>query len=116
METINELRDSGLTILHFILAFAGVALNLLMKMGEEYNQEGFALKGFLKKHLISIIFSIIATPVLLIVATDSSLKDFLPVNNITAVLCGWQTQSVFKTIFSIKGKRINPNTPQDATR
>lgn len=111
METINELRDSGLTALHFLLALAGMALNLLMKMGEEYNTPEFTFKGFLKKHLISIIFSFIAIPVLLIVATDSSLKDFLPVNNITAVLCGWQTQSVFKTIFAIRTRRLsNQNT------
>lgn len=48
-------------------------------------------------------------PVLLILSYDTSLKDILPINNLTAVLAGWQTQSIFKSLMLFAGKKIIKN-------
>ena len=40
-------------------------------------------------------------------ATDESLKDVLPLNNVTATLAGWQTNSVFKALMGMyKPKQV----------
>lgn len=124
METIEHLRAAGLESMHFILGYAGLLLNLLMKAGEEYPTADFTFKAFFKRNLFSILFSLIAIPVLLIMATDTSIHEFLPINYVTSVLAGWQTQSLFKSTFAMVANRrtngnglppINPNgtsTPQ----
>lgn len=110
METINELQQAGLEPLHFLLAYAGLLLNLLMKLGEEFPLLDFSFRTFLKKYFISILFSIIAIPVLLIVATDTSIHEFLPINYVTSVLCGWQTQALFKSTFIMVANRRGLNS------
>lgn len=108
MEIINELKTAGLDFMHFALAYAGLALSLIMKMAEEYTLPDFRFRGFLKKNLISIIFSIVAIPVILIVATDTSIREFLPITYLTAVLAGWQTQEMFKSTFTmVANRRLN---------
>lgn len=109
METVHELQVAGLEPLHFLLAYAGLLLNLLMKLGEEYPLLDFSVRTFFKKYLISILFSIVAIPVLLIVSTDSGIHEFLPVNYVTAVLAGWQTQAVFKSTFAMVANRRGLN-------
>lgn len=109
MGTINELEGAGLEPLHFFLAYAGLILNLLMKMGEEFPLLDFSFKTFFKKYLFSILFSLIAIPVLLIVATDTSIHEFLPINYVTAVLAGWQTQAIFKSTFTMVVNRRGLN-------
>lgn len=107
--TIHTLQQAGLEPIHFVLAYAGMTLCLLARMGEEYPLPDFVFKKFLKQKLISIIFSIIAIPVILVVATDSSIHEFLPINLVTAVLAGWQTQSIFKSVFAMYGNRKGLN-------
>lgn len=109
METVEELQAAGLEPLHFILAYAGLLLNLLMKMGEEYPMPDFSFRSFLKRYIFSMLFSVIAIPVLLIVATDTSISEFLPINYVTAVLAGWQTQSIFKSTFTMVTNRRGLN-------
>lgn len=116
METIDSLRAAGLESIHFALGYAGLLLNLLMKTGEEYPLPDFTFRAFFKRHLFSILFSLVAIPVLLIVATDTSIREFLPINYVTAVLAGWQTQSLFKSTFTMVANRRtngNGNTPSN---
>ena len=107
--TIQSLQQAGLEPMHFFLAYAGMILCLLARMGEEYPLPDFVLKTFFKRKVISIIFSIIGIPVILIVATDSSIHEFLPINYVTAVLGGWQTQALFKSVFAMYGNRKGLN-------
>lgn len=95
----------GLQPLHFVLAYAGMLLHILMKLAECINKPDFVFQSFLKTNIIPIIISVIGIPVLLIVATDTTIQGFLPINNVTAVLAGWQTQSLFKTLVSLRGKK-----------
>lgn len=100
-----------LEIMHFILAYSGMILYILMKLAEVFPKPDFSYKAFFTQNIITVIISIIGIPVLLVLATDTSLQDILPINYVTAVLCGWQTQSLFKSVFSLystrKGFNIN---------
>lgn len=100
-----DLHIGGLTTLHYLLAYAGMLLHFLMKLAEVFNHPAFSMRYFIKANIIPLIISIIGIPVLLIVATDSAIKDILPINYVTAVLAGWQTQSVFKTLFAFYGNK-----------
>ena len=103
MET--SLYAEGLNTLHFLLAYAGMIIYILFKLAEVFPKDDFKFKKFFRENLITTIISIIGIPVLLVIATDSSIQDILPINNVTAVLCGWQTQSLFKSVFSMVSNR-----------
>lgn len=104
------LHIEGLNPLFFILAYAGMLLHFLMKLAEVFNLPDFSFKIFFKRNIIPLLISIIGIPVLLIVATDASIKDILPINYVTSVLAGWQTQSLFKTLFALYGKKRGLST------
>lgn len=93
-----EQAFEGIESIHFFLAYAGAILHILMKLSEVFSRSDFSWKFFIRKNIIPFIISVIGIPVLLVVATDTSLKETLPINYVTAVLAGWQTQSFFKTL------------------
>lgn len=90
--------------LHWILAYTGLALHLLLKMAET---PGGLLEGFTKRDVLITIASIIAIPAILVVCTDTSLRELLPINYVTAFLAGYQTQSFLKTFGSIGNKYMS---------
>jgi len=103
----------GLEMQHIILAYVGVLLHILVKLAELKKQDHkFTLKSYCKSNIYTILATAIMVPLLLILSTDTSLKDVLPINNVTAVLAGWQTQSVFKSLMSMySGKLTPPQNP-----
>lgn len=110
-----NLHIEGLTPIHFLLAYAGMLIHVLMKLARVFNMPEFTFRIFIRKSIIPLIISIIGIPVLLIIATDPSVKDFLPINNVTAMLAGWQTQSMFKTIFAVFGNKKAPSNSNGTT-
>ena len=100
-----KLHIEGLNPIYFLLAYAGMLIHILMKLAEVFNRPDFTWKEFFRTNVISFFVSLIGIPVLLIVATDESVKDVLPINNVTAMLAGWQTQSLFKTLFAVYSKK-----------
>lgn len=102
-----DLHIEGLEPMHFILAYAGMTIHILMKLAEVFNKPDFTWRNFVLQNIISTLVSIVGIPVLLIVATDKSIKDVLPINYVTAMLAGWQTQSLFKTVFAMYNRKNN---------
>ena len=100
------LENIGVSYLHLILAYVGMILHMLVKLSELNEQNGFNIISYAKKNIYTIVASIIMIPVLLILSADTSLKDVLPINNVTAVLAGWQTQSVFKSLMNFYSGKI----------
>lgn len=98
-----NLNLEGLNPIHFLLAYAGMMIHVLMKLAEVFNRPDFKFKTFFLTNVISVLISIIGIPMLLIIATDPSIKSVLPINYVTSMLAGWQTQSLFKTLFSLYG-------------
>ncbi len=110
-----------LQIQFLVLAYAGVLLHILTRLAElKKAKKNTSIKAYCKDNIYTIIATAIMTPLLLIMATDSSIKELLPINNVTAVLAGWQTQSVFRSIMALAKKKAaggqdNPteNPPTD---
>lgn len=98
-----NLHIEGLDPVHFLLAYAGMLISLLGRLAKVFNRPEFTAKIFFRTNIIPTLISIIGIPVLLIIATDPIVKSTLPINYLTAMLVGLQTQSFFKTLFSIYG-------------
>lgn len=91
--------------IHLLLAYGGLIVHSLLKLAE--NSCTF-LDCFNKKEFLVLIASAIAIPIILIICSDTSMKDILPINHVTAFLAGYQTQSILRSIGSI-GNRFGKN-------
>lgn len=89
----------NLDSLHWLLAFAGAAIHILLKIQETQNSKN--LKEYAKKNWASLLATLIMIPVLLITLSDTALAEILPINHVTALLAGYQTNSLFKTLISV---------------
>lgn len=90
-----------------LLAYAGLLINILMELAKLNKADGnVRLKDYLSEQKYNLIASVIMIPVLLIVAGDTSLKEILPLNYVTAVLCGWQTDATFKALMALGTSRL----------
>lgn len=98
-----------LTPLHWILAFAGAFIYVLLKIQEMNADKNYKFGDYLKKHWASTIATIIMIPVSLLILSEN-FPDILPINNMTATLVGYQTNSMFKTIMgAVASKFIKKN-------
>jgi hypothetical protein len=98
-----------LTPLHWILAYASALIYVLLKINELNQNKDYKFGTYIKQHWASSLATAIMIPVALIVLADN-FPDILPINNITACLCGWQTNSMFRTLMSAgKNKFIKEN-------
>lgn len=95
---------------YYALAYAGMVLHILTKLAELTKEKKFSFRQYIKKNIFNILATFIMIPILLIISTDTSLKDILPINYVTAVLAGWQTQSLFRTLMLMAGNRAK-NAP-----
>ena len=96
----------NIDIIHWLLDYAGMTIHILLKVADLNQTPDFSIRSHIKKNIYTIVASIIMIPVLLIVLSDDSLKDILPINKVTSVLAGYQTQSVFKSIMNMFSSRV----------
>ena len=96
----------GIDIIHWLLAYAGMSIHILLKVADLNQTPDLKLKSHIQKNIYTIVASLIMIPVILIVLTDSSLKDIFPINKATSVLAGYQTQSLFKSLMNMYESRI----------
>lgn len=96
IEQIKNIQD--LTIIHWFLAYAGLVVHVLMKLSEI---KGSFFQGIERKGVFTVLASIILIPIILIICTDSSMKEVLPINYVTAFLAGYQTQSFAQFISKV---------------
>lgn len=83
------------SILHLIIAYAGLIIYHLIAI----SQSSCTFKDcFTKKEVLTLIASAISIPVILIICSDTSMKDILPINHVTAFLAGYQTQDILAKI------------------
>lgn len=95
----------GLDATHLVLAYGGLFLHVLLKLAE---MPGNLLGSVNKRMVLITIASAIAIPIILLICTDTSMKDILPINYVTAFLAGYQTQSFLRSIGSL-GDKFNKN-------
>lgn len=102
VEQIKHITD--LTSLHWALAYTGLFVHLLMKIG---NMKGSIWINFSRKFVTSTIASFLLIPAILLICTDTGMKELLPINYLTAFLAGYQTQSLMANIVSLKKIKVD---------
>jgi len=93
-----------LNVLHWVLAYLGLAIHQLLKMA---SQRGPLSNSFKRHDILVLLASSISIPAILILCTDTSLAELLPINYVTAFLAGYQTQSFLRTISALGVKTPN---------
>lgn len=93
--------------MHWILAFDGALIHVLLKVQEVTQDKKYVFGTYFKKNWASLVATAIMIPVLLIVLSDTSLSEILPINHVTALLAGYQTNSLFKSVIGIGKKRMD---------
>lgn len=95
-----------LVTLHWILAYAGALIYVLLKIQELSVDKKYKFSSYIKAHWASILATAIMIPVLLLILSEN-LTELLPINNLTAVLVGYQTNQIFRSLMSIGKKKYN---------
>jgi hypothetical protein len=106
---MNLQIPQDITLMHIILAYLGLAIHILSKLKMAYVKPDFNWSKFVKLNLITSIASALMIPVILILLCEPAIKTTLPLNNITAMLGGYQTNSIFKTLMSFYPKKNKSN-------
>lgn len=101
----NIVLPITLTPLHWILAYATAIIYVLLKAQDLTDAGTYSPGVYLKKNWASTIATILGIPVLLLIASEN-FADVLPINNVTACLCGWQTPSALRTIMGAAAKKF----------
>lgn len=100
---MNEIHQ--ITTMQWILAYAGSFIYIMMKLQELQDIKGYQLGAYIKKYWASTLATSVMIPVCMLILSEN-FDDLLPVNNLTAVLVGYQTNQIFKSIMSIGGKKF----------
>jgi len=95
---------ADINIYYWAIALGGALIHILLKLSEVPETKGL-WASFTRKDRFVTLASFVAIPVLLMIMTDTSLGDLLPLNYITAFLTGYQTQSFLRSFAQIAGKK-----------
>ena len=102
VEQIKHIVD--LTPLHWFLSYIGLAVHVIMKMA---NMRGTIKSNLNRKFVLTTVASFLLIPAILLICTDTGMKELLPINYLTAFLAGYQTQSLMNNLLSLrKGDNI----------
>lgn len=99
--------------MHLLLAYAGMTIHILFKLAKISKRKGFSFKRFVKENFFSMAATFLSIPVILLMATDPVVSEILPINNVTAVLAGWQTNSTFKNLMGLFEKKPKQSEDSD---
>ncbi len=95
-----------LTPLHWIIAYATVLIYILMTVQELKEQNSnYKLWDYFKKYWASSLATALMLPIILLIAAEN-FADILPINNVTAALAGWNTNSMFKKLMGAASKKF----------
>lgn len=100
-----------ISITYWLIAYGGASIHILMKLSEVPEKQSL-FSGFTRKDMFVTVASFIAIPVLLVIMTDTSLSELLPLNYVTAFLTGYQTQSLLRSFTMIAGSKYTKQSPQ----
>lgn len=92
--------------LHWILAYAGAFIYVLLKIQTLSRQKDYKFGSYLKEHWPSTIATAVMIPVCMLILQDN-FTDILPLNNLTSVLVGYQTNQIFRSMMSLGKKKHN---------
>jgi hypothetical protein len=101
IEQIKHIED--LNALHWVLAYTGLIVHVIMKVA---NIKGDLSEGLTRRFMLTTLASFFMIPVLLLICTEGSLKEMLPINYLTSFLAGYQTQSIITNIGTFTKKTV----------
>lgn len=105
-----------LTPLHWLIAYATTAIYVLLKIqSAKTDNPNYKFGDYLRKHWASTLATALMLPVILLIAAQD-LPNILPINNVTAALAGWQTNSLFKTVMGAAGKKFLKKENETSTQ
>jgi hypothetical protein len=99
VEQIKHITD--LTPLHWALAYTGLLVHVILKIG---NTTGELRSTFDRRFITSTVASFLLIPPILLICTDTGIKELLPINYLTAFLAGYQTQSILANLITLRSK------------
>ena len=83
------------------LAYSGMLIRTAISAHKAYNKyrSEFHILRFLKYNALALVADLVAIPVLLAMFSEPSISTIYPLNNITATMSGYLSQSVLEGIF-----------------
>ena len=112
MDELQQVHD--ISMLQWLLAYAGAFIYVMIKIQEISNIKGYQVGTYVKRHWASTVATLVMIPVCMLILNEN-LTDRLPINNLTSVLVGYQTNQVFRSMMSIGGKKFNIKTEENQT-
>jgi len=97
-----------INVYFWLIAYGGAMIHVLMKLSEAPENKKL-LSSITRKDKIITLSSLVAIPVLLLIMTDTSISELLPLNYVTAFLTGYQTQSLLRSFANIAGNKYLKN-------
>ncbi len=92
--------------IHLLLAYSGMFIHTaiqIQKASNQYKSE-FSILKFLRYNAFHLVADLVAIPVILIIFTDSAMKELWNMNYLTATFTGYTSQSMLHSLFKIKTK------------
>lgn len=104
----------NITIIQWCLAFSGMLIHTLQAIAVAQTDKKFKLLSYIKEKWVHLLTTLIMLPVILITITDTSLVEILPINNLTALLAGFQTDSFFGALVEMGRNKYLKKGDKDA--
>lgn len=98
-----NIHIEGVTTTHWFLAYAGLLIQVFLKAAQT---KGSIWGSIGRNDVFTTVASVIAIPVILIVCTDTSLREIIPINYVTAVLAGLQTHLFLGFLMDMGKKKL----------
>jgi len=98
-----------ITLIQWFIAFSAMLVRILKNINVAQEDNKFTFTSYFRKKGVAMLATLILLPVVLLVCTDSSLNQILPINNVTAFLAGFQTDWVCDAIVELSKAKINKN-------
>ena len=91
--------------MYMLLAYGGMLIYQLARIEKARQRTDFSFRYWINDNILTTVTSFILIPILLIVCTDTSLKEILPINKVTAFLAGYQTKEILNTLLKVTGMK-----------
>lgn len=101
----------NITTVEWFIAFSAMLVTFLknLNVAKDANNK-FSLAAYIKAKWVAMLSTMILLPTVLLVCTDPTMEDILPINKVTAFLAGLQIDSVTDFVVEIGKSKFNKVT------
>lgn len=98
-----------ITTVEWFIAFSAMLVTFLKNLNVAKEDNKFSIKAYFKAKWVSMLATAILLPTVLLVCTDPTMSDILPINKVTAFLAGLQVDSVTDFVVEIGKSKFKKN-------